>query len=172
MLLLFLASPIGMLAQEKIINEGVPADLDKETLIILKHEAIEVGTEEESESTRKYVIRRQENHNRVLLEFNAELEEAAEKLYPFQYILAFPSEIDSLMKNGHKYVLYSNAYVYDYLKGQPVEGELIVFGYYIKNQTGNEVFQTFELDEMKIYDAKMIMRKLRRDLKDQFPGAF
>lgn len=167
-LLLFLSN--WAFAQEPKIIEGLPSDLDQVQLILLKHEAIEVGSEEEEEASREYVMRRQENHNRVLKEFNRELEEAAKEFYPFDYLLAFPSEVDSLLGSTAKYVLYSNVYQYNFLKDQPEEGELLVFGYYLKDKETEVVYQLFELDEMKVYDAKLIMKKLAKDIKKNFPN--
>ena len=164
--------PFLSIGQKTKVSEGVPPDLNASKLIILKHATISTGSEAEDKRTRKYVIQRQENHNRISEEFNKELEEAAKKYYPFEYILAFPSEIDSLMKLGYKYVLFSNVYDYEHLADQPPEGELLVFGYYIKDQELKNVFTLYEIDEMKVYDAKMMIRKLNKEAKKAFPEAY
>jgi hypothetical protein len=157
-------------AQDMISKEGIPDQLKSEKLIFLKHESIAVGTEEEDENSKKYVILRQENHNKVLKEFNAELE-AAVSHYPFESILAFPSELKS-MASENRYVLYSSVYEYEFLKSQPKEGELIVFSYFIKDNETGKMYPLFEMDEMKIYDAKMMMKRLKRKLKEKFPEAY
>lgn len=162
--------PLALIAQDDI-PEGVPEDLSTQKIIFLQHEAIEVGSDEENEATKEYVISRQENHNRVLEEFNRELKlEAAD--YPFEYALSTPSTYESLWDAGYKYVFYSFVYEYKYLRSQPAEDELIVFGYYIKDRESKVIYKVFEIDEMKVYDAKLIIRKLNKMVKKQFPDAY
>lgn len=166
---IFLSS-IKLWSQEAISMDGLPEGLKTEKLIILKHESIEIGTEEEDEKSKKYVLQRQENHNKVLAEFNTELE-AASSSYPFESSLAFPSEIKSMSSN-YRYVLYSSVYEYEFLKSQPKEGELIIFSYFIKDTNTGTMYPLFEMDEMKIYDAKMMMKKLKKKIKENFPEAY
>lgn len=156
-------------SQETELIDSLPADLNRETLIILKHEKIDLGTMEEDERSKKYVIHRQENHNRVTEEFNRELELAADKYYQLNYQLAFPSDLALLDKQAFKYVLYSHVYDYEYLKSQPNEGELLIYHYVIKDRNSNKVYSVFEIDEMKVYDAKLIMRKLAKEVKKSNP---
>ena len=160
-----------MFGQDEI-KKGVPEDLDKEKIIILMHEKVEVGSANENQSTANYVVRRQENHNTVSDEFNQKLNKAFESKYPFDYVLAYPSEMDQFFDQGYKYVLYSNVYSYEHLKDQPNEGELIVFTYVIKDRSKTVVYEVFELDEMKVYDANMILKKLNREAKKKFPAAY
>ena len=91
---LLMCIPFALVAQEEI-PEGVPEDLSSQKIIFLQHEAIEIGSDEENEATKEYVISRQENHNRVLEEFNRELKLAAAD-YPFEYALSTPSTYESL----------------------------------------------------------------------------
>lgn len=169
---LLLMLPILLLGQEAKVIEGLPSDLNTEKLIFLQHEPMKVGTEEENQKTKEYVIQRQENHNRVAKEFNTELAIALNESYPFDYEIAFPSTYDSLLTAGAKYVLFSNNYTYDYLRNQPAEDELLVFGFFIKDQGSTTIYTLFELDEMKVYDAKMIVKKLMKQVKNQYPEAY
>jgi hypothetical protein len=146
------------------IKKGIPADLMHEKIIFLYHSPVEVKNEEITEAGREYMDERQTNHNRVIVEFNRELEEAATS-YPYGYSLAEVGTYPALLGSGHKYILYSSLYTYDYIKNHPEEDELIVFEYFIKDLDNQEIYKVFELDEMKIYDAKLIMRRLNREIR-------
>lgn len=71
----------------------------------------------------------------------------------------------SLAKAGYKYVLQSAVYKHDYLRGQPKDNELIVFEYFIYDMQNNIAYEVFRLDEMKVYDFKLVMKKLLRAIK-------
>ena len=170
-LFLFLLSiPILVFAQKPILKEGVPDDLDKEKIIILKHEPIEISVDKKADKESKYIYLRQVNHNRVIEESNNKLKTAALE-YPFGYAISSRSHFEPLLKAGYKYVLQSRVYKYDHLKKQPNEGELILFEYYIFDTQNNVAFKVFELDEMKVYDSKLLMKRLIKAVKKKFPEA-
>ncbi len=158
---LFLFLPITVLAQEPTFKKGIPDDLDKEKIIFLEHEPIKVTAREKSKKAEKYLYERQTNHNKVLNESNQILNGAA-LAYPFEYAITTPSTYLALAKAGYKYVLQSSVYNYDHLTGQPTEDELTVFGYYIFDMENNIAYEVFHLDEMKVYDFKLIIKKLNK----------
>ena len=161
-LLLFV--PIVALAQQPTFKKGIPDDLDKEKIIFLEHEPIKLSQFEEQTKSTEYILQRQENHNNVLKESNRKLKGAALE-YPFEYAITTPSTYFSLAKAGYKYVLQSSVYKYDHLMSTPAEGELIVFEYYIFDMENNIVYEVFHIDEMKVYDFKLIIKKLNKAIK-------
>lgn len=70
-----------------------------------------------------------------------------------------------MAKAGYKYVLQSAVYKYDNLKGQPKDNELIVYEHFIYDMQNNIAYEVFRLDEMKVYDFKLVMKKLLRAIK-------
>lgn len=160
--LLFL--PFLLSAQEFTLEEGLPDDLHQEKVIFLKHQAIEVTFDPEKGSAEEYLHLRQVNHNEVIEEANNELEKFA-KRYPFEYTISNQSDYKTLVLEGHKYVLESEVYDYDHLYRHPEEDELIVFEYFLIDLYNAKAYKVFELDEMKVYDAKLLIRKLSRKLK-------
>ena len=161
-LLFFL--PIAVLAQEPTFKKGIPDDLDKEKIIFLKHEPIKVTARKKSKKAEKYLYERQTNHNKVIEESNQILKGAA-LAYPFEYAITTPSTYISLAKAGYKYVLQSSVYKYDHLQDQPTEDELVVFTYFIYDMENNIAYEVFHLDEMKVYDFKLIIKRLKRAIK-------
>lgn len=155
--------PSFLFAQEGsvIIKEGVPKDLEASKLILLKHEKIQVTANKKDGKEAKYLYLRQSNHNQVVEEANAKLLGAAME-YPYGYALATRSSYEPLLKAGYKYVLDSQAYEYENLYSQPNEGELIIYEYFIRDIENNIAYKVFELDEMKIYDSKLLIKKLNR----------
>lgn len=160
---LFLA-PFIALTQEHIFVEGIPKDLENEKIIILKHEKVDVTANKKDGREAKYLYQRQTSHNKVIQEANLKLKGAALS-YPYGYAIASKSTYESLLPAGYKYVLQSSAYSYDNLKSQPEEGELIVYEYFIHDVENNLAYKVFELDEMKIYDFKLIIKKLNKAIK-------
>lgn len=156
--------PLTLLAQEPTFKKGIPDDLDKEKIIFLQHEAIKVTADKKGSKADKYLYERQTNHNNVIEESNLKLTGAALE-YPYEYAITTPSTYMSLAKAGYKYVLQSAVYKYDYLKGQPKDNELIVYDYFIYDMQNNIAYEVFRLDEMKVYDFKLVMKKLLRAIK-------
>lgn len=169
LLVLLFVLPLFSIGQTTFLN-GVPNDLDQNKIIFLKHEPVDVTADPKESKAEKYVHHRQKNHNRVIDESNQELAAAALK-YPFEYAIATQSSYESLVPAGYKYVLISQVYKNEYLKKHPEEDELIVFEYFILDVEGNIAYKVFELDEMKVYDSKMLMRKLNKEIKKVFPDA-
>lgn len=170
-LLLAFLFPALSFAQDYIIKEGVPHDLNESKIIFLSHEKIKVTAVKDSSSQQAYLHLRQTNHNDVIKEANDKLEVAALD-YPFAYAISTKSSFEPLVKAGYKYLLVSRAYSYENLLVQPNEGELIIYEYFIRDLTANLVYKVFELDEMKVYDSKLMIRKLNRKVKKVFPEAY
>jgi hypothetical protein len=164
LLFLLLFTPFLCLSQEPTFQEGIPDDLDQEKIIFLQHEPVEVTAREKSKKAEKYLYERQTNHNRVIIESNIKLKGAALK-YPYEYGITGPSTYSKLAEAGYKYVLQSSVYKYDYLKGQPAENEMIVYEYFIYDMENNVAYEVFKIDEMKVYDFKLIIRKLNKAIK-------
>lgn len=163
-LLFFL--PLFGHSQVQILN-GLPTDLDKEKIIFLQHEPMKITVDPKNSRADKYVHHRQKNHNRVIDEANQELLTAAMS-YPFKYALASYTTYEKLKDAGYKYVLYSNVYKNDYLKKHPEADALIVFEYFILDMENDLGYKVFEMDEMKVYDSKMLMKRLNKALKDLY----
>lgn len=161
---LFLIFPLFLSAQEFTLAEGLPDDLKTEKVIFLAHQAIEVTFNPENGKAEEYLHLRQINHNEVIEEANEELEKYA-KRYPFGYIISNNSEYKELVLNGYKYVIESKVYDYDHLNRHPEEDELIVFEYFLIDLYNGKAYKVFELDEMKVYDAKLFIRKFSKVLK-------
>ena len=152
------------LAQQPTFKKGIPDDLDKEKIIFLEHEPIKLSQFEEKTKSTKYLLQRQENYNNVLKESNTKLKGAALE-YPFEYAITTPSTYFSLAQAGYKYVLQSSVYKYDHLMNQPPEDELVVFEYFIFDMENNIAYEVFRIDEMKVYDFKLIIKKLNKAIK-------
>ncbi|MFT5666272.1 MAG: hypothetical protein ACI9DK_000451 [Vicingaceae bacterium] len=162
LLFILLIFPLFLIAQEPTFKKGLPDDLDKEKIILLEHEPIELSVFERNTKSSKYILRRQENHNEIIEQSNLKLKGAALE-YPFEYAITTPSTYLSLAKAGYKYVLQSSVYTYKHLKQQP--SELIVFEYFIYDMQNNIAYEVFRIDEMKVYDFKLIMRKLNKAIQ-------
>jgi len=48
---------------------------------------------------------------------------------------------------------------------QPPEDELLVFKYFIFDMQNNIAYEVFRLDEMKVYDFKLVIKKLNKAIK-------
>lgn len=57
-----LLTPFLINAQVEIIND-VAEDITDSKIIFLRHEKIEIGTDEENEAAKEYIILRQNTHN-------------------------------------------------------------------------------------------------------------
>ena len=162
LLLILLIFPLFLTAQEPTFKKGLPDDLDKEKIILLEHEPVKLSIFEKNTKSSKYILRRQRNHNKIIEQSNLKLKGAALK-YPFDYAITTPSTYLSLAKAGYKYVLQSSVYTYNHLEQQP--SELIVFEYFIYDMQNNIAYEVFRIDEMKVYDFKLIMKKLNKAIK-------
>jgi hypothetical protein len=163
--------PTFTYAQDFIIKEGAPYDLNESKIIFLNHENIEITAYKDSSKQQAYLHLRQINHNKVIKEANDKLKVAALD-YPFAYVISKKSSFEPLVKAGYKYMLDSRAYNYDNLAVQPNEDELIVYEFFIRDLTTNLAYKVFELDEMKVYDSKLIIKRLNKKVKKVFPEAY
>ena len=107
---------------------------------------------------------RQNNHNEVIKQSNWKLKGTALQ-YPYEYTITTPSTYLSIPKAVYKYVLQSAVYKYDQLKGQPTDNELVVYEYCIYDMGNNIAYEVFRIDEMKVYDFKLIIKKLNKAIK-------
>lgn len=167
-ILLLTALFTGINAQETTIVDGFPKDLDSEKIIFLKHEPMQITANPKESKEEKYVYMRQKNHNKVIDESNKKLVVAALD-YPFSYAFGTQSTYMDLAKSGYKYVLISQVYKNDHLKKHPDEDILIVFEYFILDMEKNLAYKAFEMDEMKVYDSKMMIRRLMKEVKRNYP---
>lgn len=167
---LLLLIPLISFSQTNIAD-GVPADLKNEKVILLKHEAMEYTVSGNEGKAEEYVHHRQKTHNSVIEEANTELVAAA-LAFPFAYAFATYSTYQDLMAAGYKYVLISQVYKNDYLRKHPEEGELIVFEYFLFDPVNDVAYKLFEMDEMKVYDSKLLIKKLNKALKSQYPELY
>lgn len=156
--------PFLLPAQDFILEEGLPDDLHQEKVIFLKHQTIEVTFDPKQGNAEEYLYLRQINHNEVITEANNDLAKFAQR-YPFDYTLSEQDDYKSLVLKGYKYVLESEVYDYDHLYRHPEEDELIIFEYFLIDLYNGKAYKVFELDEMKVYDAKLLIRKFSRKLK-------
>ena len=170
LLILLFILPISTISQP-ILKDGLPKDLNQEKVIFLNHEKIEVKADKKNGALGKYLHLRQINHNVVVEEANKKLVVAAMS-YPFEYAISSYSQYESILKAGYKYVLISNVYEYQHLFFQPTEDELIVFEYFLLDTKNNVAFKVFEMDEMKVYDSKMMIRKLNKKLKKHYSESY
>lgn len=146
---------------QTVYLKGAPENLESNKLIILKHEPVKITVDPKNSKEDKYIFHRQSNHNKVIKESNKKLTVEAMK-YPYQYALATQSTYKSLAKAGYKYALISEVYKNNYLKKHPDEDVLIVFEYFIYDLNADLAYKVFELDEMKVYDSKLLIKKLRK----------
>ena len=167
----FIFLPLISFGQDYIIKEGVPDDLKEYKIIFFKHQKIEVTADKENGAQGEYLHLRQINHNEVVEEANEKLIAAAAE-YPFGYAISTTDSYKPLVKSGYKYILTSKAYQYDNLRKQPEEDVLIIFEYFIVDITSNIAYKVFELDEMKVYDSKLMIKKLNKAIKKAYPEAF
>ena len=162
LLFVLLIFPLFLIAQEPTFKKGIPDDLDEEKIILLEHEPIELSIFERKTKSSKYILRRQRNHNKIIEQSNLKLKGAALE-YPFEYAITTPSTYLSLAKAGYKYVLQSSVYTYKHLKQQP--SELTVFEYYIYDMRNNIAYEVFQIDEMEVYDFKLVIKKVNKAIK-------
>ena len=162
-LISILLTPFLVNAQVEIIN-GVPEDITDSKIIFLRHEKIEIGTDEENEAAKEYIILSQNTHNEATEEYNKNLD-IASKQYPYSHTISSPSAYLSLKDQGYKYVLDSELFKYEHLRSQPEEDALIVFEYYLRDLTSEKLYAVFEIDEMMVYDAKLVIKKLNKALE-------
>lgn len=163
--------PFFLNSQNTIIKEGIPDDLKENKIIFFKHQKIQVTADPEESNQSEYLHLRQINHNEVIEEANQKLKTAALD-YPFDYAIATKSTFEPLLSAGYKYILDSEAYNYKNLESQPKEDVLIIYEFFIRDLVNNIAYKVFELDEMKIYDSKLMIKKLNKATKKKFPEAY
>mgnify|MGYP003660494319 CR=1 FL=1 len=112
--------------------KGIPEDLAQEKIIFLNYEPINISDERPRSKEDRYIRDRKEQHNM-----------AAEQA-------------------GYKYVLECNCFNNERLTKSPESGVLLIYDFYIKDLTTGDIYLLFDLDEMKVYDYRLIMKKLNK----------
>jgi hypothetical protein len=168
---LLFSIPMLLMAQSTRVVKGLPSDLDSEKIIFFKHEKVDVTADRNGDDQDEYVHLRQTNHNKVIKEANEELTVAAMD-YPFDYAISTKSKHEPLLAAGYRYILDSRVYANKHLTDQPGEDELIVFEYFIVDTQNDVAYKAFELDEMKVYDSKMLIRRLNRALMKEYRDSY
>jgi hypothetical protein len=164
-LLIVLLAPLLLSAQREY--QGLPDDLDEHKLILLNYEPINISEEKPEGEEQKYIQTRKKLHNKAVDQANEYLRTSAIE-YPFKYAIAGHSSYEKLVGAGYKYVLESNCFDNERLMKSPESGILLVYDFYIKDLTTGDIYILFHLDEMKVYDYRLIMKKLNKLVKKKF----
>lgn len=154
-----------LLAQTE--HKGLPADLNKSKIIFLSYNPVSFDKSSAITKEEKYIALRKENHNSATKQANEYLKMAALN-YPFRYALGNADRYLPLVNAGYKYVLECNCFHNDRLNYQPESDVLLEYDFYIRNLTNDDVYFLFKLDEMKIYDYRLIMRKFNNLVEEQY----
>ncbi len=157
--------PLLSIAQREY--EGLPDDLNEQKLILLNYEPININEKKPEGEEEKYIRRRKKLHNRAVEQANEYLRTSAIE-YPFKYAIAGHSSYEKLVGAGYKYVLESNCFDNERLMKSPESGILLIYDFYIKDLTTGDIYILFHLDEMKVYDYRLIMKKLNKLVKKKF----
>lgn len=139
--------------------KGLPDDLNDQKIIFLNYEPISISDENAKGDVEKYILTRKKQHNKATEQANDYLKVAAIN-YPFKYALASHSSYENLVSAGYKYVLECNSFDNERLMTSPESGVLLIYDFYIKDLTTGDIYILFHLDEMKVYDYRLIMKKL------------
>lgn len=147
--------------------KGLPDDLDKNKIIFLNYEPINISDGKPKGEEEKYIYTRKKQHNKAVEQANEYLKTAAID-YPFNYAIAGHSTYENLVSAGYKYVLECNSFDNERLMTSPESGVLLIYDFYIKDLTTGDVYVLFDLDEMKVYDYRLIMKKLNKLVNKKF----
>ena len=138
-----------------------------EKIIFIKYEPINISDEEAVSEEDIHILTRKKQHNLATEQANEYLQTAAID-YPFDYALAAHSSYESLIPAGYKYVLECNSFDNERLMKSPESGILLIYDFHIKDLTTGDIYLLFELDEMKVYDYRLIMKKLLKLTSKKF----
>ena len=158
----------------------LPPDLNKETLIFLKHDSVDVPNKK-PKSMNAFEYNRLRNHNNVIPVSNKQLKEAA-KEYPFKYIIASISEVDSLSKANYKYVYYSPAFEkvktgqrmgtkssVSFSPGkQTTKTTYVIQNIVLVNLENNDLYYVGEYSETFVYYYKGLIKDFVKKVKKQY----
>lgn len=158
MCVLLLTSFVGY-AQEEY--KGIPEDLAQEKIIFLNYEPINISDERPRSKEDRYIRERKEQHNMAAEQANDYLRTSALD-YPYKYAIANHSTYKNLVEAGYKYVLECNCFNNERLMKSPESGVLLIYDFYIKDLTTGDIYLLFDLDEMKVYDYRLVMKKLNK----------
>ena len=151
--------PVIGFAQKEF--KGIPEDLDQHKIIFLNYEPVNVSSEKPKSKEDRYIRDRKEQHNMATEQANDYLRTAALD-YPYKYAIAKYSSYESLVEAGYKYVLLCNCFDNQRLMKSPESGVLLIYDFYIKDLTTGDIYLLFDLDEMKVYDYRLVMKKLNK----------
>lgn len=163
--LIFILLPLLSIAQREF--KGLPDDLDEHKLILLNYEPINISDNKPEGEEEKYIRMRKKLHKRAVVQANEYLRTSAIE-YPFKYAIAGHSSYEKLVGAGYKYVLESNCFDNERLMKSPESGVLLIYDFYIKDLTTGDIYILFHLDEMKVYDYRLIMKKLNKLVKKKY----
>ncbi len=147
--------------------KGLPDDLENNKIIFLSYNPVSVDKSAATTKEEKYIALRKEKHNDATKQANEYLKMSALD-YPFRYALGNVDRYLPLVNAGYKYVLECNCFHNDRLNYQPEADVLLQYDFYVRNLTNNDVYFLFKLDEMKIYDYRLIMRKFNNLVANQY----
>ncbi len=156
---------ISVFAQKEY--NGLPDDLREQKIIFLNYEPINIPEERPKGEVEKYIFTRKKQHNRAAEQANNYLRTSAIE-YPFKYAIAGHDSYTKLVGAGYKYVLESNSFDNERLMESPESGILLIYDFYIKDLTTGDIYLLFKLDEMKVYDYRLIIKKLNKLVKKKF----
>lgn len=156
----YLFFPFSLLAQ-KIITDSIPSDLAEEKVIFLKFDKVNLSEIDSTDKGNPYVLERQQRHNNIIEGVNADFEiQAKEYINPYKFSTL--KKYKQAEFADCKYVLISRAYDNKHLVDHPEEDILIVFEYFLLDKQNMIAYKMFELDEMKVYDNKLIIKKFNK----------
>ena len=137
-------------------SKKLPIDLNVEKIIFLKYDMLP----EDDPSINKLGQRMYKKRNKAAIEANEQLEEAA-KEYPYQYVIASRTEIDSLKEAGYKYV-YECSMMKKYNDGVNMyagQNKKYVSDMLVINLQTGEEHKVFEVSQTFVYYYKGIIKK-------------
>ena len=161
--ILVILSSLNCYSQKTI--EGLPNDLNKETIIFLEFEQIPI-----EEKMNSFIKRMYRKCNEYFLESNSQLRTKVEN-YPFKYVISRRSEYrDSLskmckyllecdlMENGNNGInLYAGRHTI-------LESDL-----YIKDLKTGDKYLLFKINTYSYYNYDYIMKDIFKMIKKKFP---
>lgn len=155
-LFIALLFPFCGLAQKPA--ELFPMNLPACKIIFLKYDQLEIPEDMKKGYKKTYKLR-----NEAADKANKDLENAA-KDYPYEYTIAFRSEVDKLSAEGYKYVLESPLML-GYNSGEDMRdesGELLYANIEIMDLHSDDSYPIFSFGEDQVYDYKGIMKQFNK----------
>lgn len=143
------------------LTTGLPSDIKKVGVIILKHQLAEIKDVANPSNSEKLKNKNKEQHNIMAPKANEKLEKVLEE-YPYKYVVADSrSELESLQEEGYKYVL--DCMAYDNMKNGNFKSSAKIEYFYelyiLDLSTNTKYIITDKLSERSVYDFKMMINK-------------